>query len=38
MRIRIFATVRQISKNECACQKLQRNLSYLWVNSVQVAH
>ena len=37
MCIRIFATVRQIPKNECACQKLQRNLRYLWVNYVQVA-
>ena len=33
-----FATIRRISKKECVCQKLQRSLRYLWVNSVQVAH
>ena len=33
-----FVTIRRIPKKECVCQKLQRSLRYLWVNSVQVAH
>ena len=33
-----FITIRRIPKMECFCQKLQRSLRYLWVNSVQVAH
>ena len=31
-----FVTIRQIPKTECVCQKLQRSLRYLWVNSLQV--
>ena len=33
-----FVTIGWIPKKECVCQKLQRSLRYLWVNSVQVAH
>ena len=33
-----FFTVRRIPKKECVCQKLQRSLRYLRVNSAQVAH
>ena len=33
-----FVAVRRIPIKECVCQKFQRSLKYLWVNSVQVAH
>ena len=33
-----FITIRRIPKNECVCQKLQKGLRYLWVNSVQVTY
>ena len=33
-----FVNIRRIPKKECVCQKLQRSLRYLWLNSIQVAH
>ena len=33
-----FVTLKRAPKKECVCQKLQRSLRYLWVNSVQVTH